>query len=228
MTPLSASDRHLFLTRVRQSATLSDRGRLSADQVLSTSSRDSFEPRVHAERLEKMPDVVADRLDAQMKLAGDLTCRRAALKQAQDLNLPGCQMGRRRLRLLLIDVHDLPEDPDDPMSRYERHGADLDADAIALSVENNDVLVGHFLRSRELAREVMSGAKCFLRRHDRRELAPADVSDETSCGRIDPANHTGRVDQIARNAHRFERYANLSLDRLQPLQRLLTHGATLA
>jgi hypothetical protein len=42
--------------------------------------RDGLEPRVGSDGAQQMPDVVANRLDAEVKLVGDLPRRAAALE----------------------------------------------------------------------------------------------------------------------------------------------------
>jgi len=62
-----------------------------------------------------------------VELAGDLLGRAAVLEKAQDLGLPGSQMGvGRRRRVVLFDIQCLPEDADPPARRSRADRADLD------------------------------------------------------------------------------------------------------
>ena len=49
--------------------------------------RDGFEARVHAQRPQQMPNVIADRLLAEVELGRDLRGRTTVLEQMQDLCL---------------------------------------------------------------------------------------------------------------------------------------------
>ena len=79
------------------------------------------------ERAQDVADVVPHSLGAEVELAGDLLGRAAVLEKAQDLGLPGGQMGvGRRRRVVLFDIQCLPEDADHPPAALERNRADLD------------------------------------------------------------------------------------------------------
>src|SRR5829696_7444698 len=84
--------------------TRSGQVRPSGDEALAASQGDGLEPRVHTERTQHVPNVVADRLGAQVELVGDLFRRAAVLEETQDLVLARRQMRMRdRGRLDVVD-----------------------------------------------------------------------------------------------------------------------------
>jgi hypothetical protein len=95
------------------------------DEVPLMRNGNGFEARVNAKRPEDRPNVVADRLDAEVQLGGDLLRRAPAFEQAQDLALARGQARVRRRRRVVLDVFHLPEDADDVVVTRKRDGAHL-------------------------------------------------------------------------------------------------------
>src|SRR3954452_23583751 len=106
--------------------------------MLATREGDGFQARVHAERAEQMPDVVSDGLGAEVQLARDLLGRMAAPQQAQDFGLARREMRREEVLRLFLDIRDLAEDADEPVAFHERAGADVDLNAIAVGLDEDD------------------------------------------------------------------------------------------
>ena len=125
-------------------------------------------------------------------------------------------MGRHGSGRFLVDVDDLPEDPDDPVALDEGNGVDLDARATAVPVDDDHRRVRDLLDPGDLSCEVLPGAARLLRRDDRRELAAARVTDETFRRAVHPADHTGGVDDVGRNADLLDRSADVAGNRVQP------------
>jgi hypothetical protein len=65
---------------------------------------DCLEPRVSSDGAEQVPNVVADRLGAQLKLLGDLPRRATALEKFEDFRLPRCELKVRMYVKLLDEV----------------------------------------------------------------------------------------------------------------------------
>jgi hypothetical protein len=59
--------------------------------------------------------VVADRLQTQLELVCDLLGRAPTLQEAENLDLSGSQHWIRGRIVRLVDIRDLPEDPDDAL-----------------------------------------------------------------------------------------------------------------
>jgi hypothetical protein len=97
----------------------------------------------------------------------------------------------------------------------KRHRAEIDFDPVAGSVEQEGLGVGDARCPRDLLREELSGPTRLLRRDDRRELAAAHVSDALCRSGIRPADHTGLIDHVARDADVFECGLDVALERLQ-------------
>jgi hypothetical protein len=169
--------------------------------MLALSDRDGFEPRMHAESPQQVADVVPDGFRAQMELLRDLAGGVTFLEEAQDFRLAGCQMRREVLVcVLFLDIGQLSEHADETVALHQGHGADVDADTAAVRAEKNDMRIRHLLGAGDLPREMLARSAGVLRRYDRRELPAADVADEAARCRIDPADDTRRVDDVARNA----------------------------
>ena len=60
--------------------------------MVTVHERNRLEPRMHAERAQHCANVIAHRLDAQMQLAGDLSCRSALGEHVQHLGLARCEV----------------------------------------------------------------------------------------------------------------------------------------
>jgi hypothetical protein len=166
--------------------------------------------------------VVADGLGAEVQLLCDLPRRASSLEQPQHLALARGQLQVGMLVRLLHDLRDLLEDADHVLTVDERHRAHLDRDSVALKTEYDNAGVGYPRRADDLPREQLACAECLLRRDDGRELPPAHVPDEVPAGRVHPADHTGRVDDVARHVHMLEHV--VELHRLEHGQR---HGESL-
>ncbi len=98
-----------------------------------------------AEGAEQVPDVVADRLGAQMELVGYLARRPAALEQLQHLVLPRREVELRMGVRLLDEIRDLAEDADDVLPVVTRTEPTT------------------FLANRSRARRVSSGATMLVK-----------------------------------------------------------------
>src|SRR5262249_31677991 len=72
--------------------------------------------------------------------------------------------------------------------------------------------VGGRGRAEHLASEELLCASTVLRCHDRCEVPAANVTDETLGGGIDPADHPGRVERVARDANTVESTLNVAAD----------------
>jgi hypothetical protein len=79
-----------------------------------------------------VPDVVTDRLDAEMKLGSDLLRRPAKLEELQDLRLAWSEVQFRMPVRLFDHAGDLAEHADDVIPLDERHGADLRGQGLAV------------------------------------------------------------------------------------------------
>ena len=181
--------------------------------MLALSDRDRFEPGMHAECPQQVADVVSDGFRAQVELLRDLAGRETLLEETEDLGLARCQMRRENLvRVLLLDIDQLPEHADETVSLHQGHGADLDVDTAAVRAEENDLRVRHLLGAGDLAREVLTRSAGVLRRYDRRELPAPDVAEETARCRVEPADDTRRVDDVTWNADTLERILDVAAD----------------
>jgi len=176
---------------------------------------DCLEPGMHTERTKNMTNVVADRLDAQIQLAGDVVRPAAVLEQAEHLGLTGGQMWVSGPRRRLVDIRDLAEDPDHAAALHESDGAHLDSDPLAVCSDDDDLRVMSLPRPSEVAREDLSRATRFLWRDDRSELPPADVAYEPARSGVQPADDPRRVDDVARDADRFEGAFDIPTERLE-------------
>src|SRR5689334_23776047 len=64
----------------------------SSEQAVGPGERERLQAGVRPHRAQQVPDVVPDRLDRQVELAGDLPGRLPSRKQMQDLVLPRRQL----------------------------------------------------------------------------------------------------------------------------------------
>ena len=150
--------------------------------------RESFDSRVSAECAHHQPHVVADGLDAQLELVGDLRGRPAAREHVQDLVLAWRQVRVRVRRRRRLEVRDDAEHADDSTPIPERDRADLGLNALAVGVEQDDACVRRTFGAEDLAREGLSRLPRLLRCDHRRLLPPPDVSDEVQCCGIEPTD----------------------------------------
>jgi hypothetical protein len=106
--------------------------------MLSARDRYRFEPRVDPKRTQQVADVIAHRLRAELQLLRDLLRGTTALEQAQNLGLTRREMRRQKLVGLLLDIRQLTEDADQAVSPHQRARADVDLDAAAVAVYEDD------------------------------------------------------------------------------------------
>lgn len=117
------------------------------------------------------------------------------------------------MRLRLFDeVRDLAKDAYHPLAADQRHRAHLHREATARAVDENDRRVGRVGTPEQLAREHLPGPSCVLRGDDGGELPPVDVADQAPARRIQPADDSGRVDQVARDVDVLERMRDVDLE----------------
>src|SRR5262249_20446599 len=109
----------------------------AGDDVLPPCHRHRFEPRMDAERAEDAAAVVSDCFEAEVEFICDLLGRPPVLEQPQNLRLARGQVRVDECFGLFLDVGHLPEDPDHPVAIHKGDGADLDGDAVALTVEDD-------------------------------------------------------------------------------------------
>jgi len=148
-----------------------------------------------------------------MQVGGDLVGRASLLEQLQDLRLARRQIELRHRRRLPVDVRDLAEHTDHPVAAHQGHRADLDAKPLAVSRDNDGVEVGHDGVSRHLAREHLANVARLLVGDERRELPSTDVADDPLPGLVDPADDSGRIEDVSRDAHVLERGLQAGADR---------------
>jgi hypothetical protein len=174
-----------------------------------------LEPRVHAERLQDVTDMIPDRLDAQVQLASDLRGRASLLEQTQDLALSRCQMWMWSGRRLILDIFELAEDPDRVTATREWNSAELDRDAVAVGGQENTAIVGSFSRAGEIPDEDLVAAASLLRGEHGRHVTPTDVAHDAFRGRVDPADDSGAIDDVGRDADAPERLLYVDAEVLQ-------------
>ena len=168
-----------------------------------------------AQRPQKVANVVADGLEAQVQLGGDLARRVSVLEQAQDFSLARREV-RVRLRLRRSLVAYLPEDTHDSTAAVERHRADVDLHAITVGIDDHDVvMIGGLCRSGDLACERLARATHLFGCDHRGELPPDDVADDPLCRRVRPANDAGVVDHVARNVDVLQRMLDVGVHRIE-------------
>ena len=124
-----------------------------------------------------------------------------------------CGCGTARCRVL--DVCHLPEDPDHPVALHQRHGAQLDTDALAVGADHHDLRVRRPVRAADVAGEDLPRAAGLLRRDHRGELPAAHIADEAARGLVQPADDARPVDDVARDVDRLEGRLDVPADRLQ-------------
>jgi hypothetical protein len=86
---------------------------------------------------------------------------------------------------------------------------------VPVGVEEHELAVGRLGGARDLLREELARPPTFLRRDDRRELAPAHVTELAPRRVVDPADDPGRVDHVARHADVLEGNLDVAADRTQ-------------
>jgi hypothetical protein len=86
----------------------------------------------------------------------------------------------------------------------QRHRAHLDTNAFAVLVDQHDAGVGDVRSPDDLSREQFTRSSSLLGRHDRDELAAANVADDPPAGLVHPADDSTSVDATARNVDVLE------------------------
>src|SRR5512133_4256291 len=100
------------------------------------------------------------------------------------------------------------------MALVEADRADLDRNALAVFVDQDDRAVDVFVADHVL-REGFPGASRFLGRDHGRHLAATDVSDQRSRGGIEPADDLVFVDDVAWNVHALQGAGNVTANSMQ-------------
>jgi len=134
--------------------------------MLLASDRDSLEPGVDAERSQQVPNMIPHRLGAEVQFLRDLLGRAAPLEQTQNFTLAWCELRRKRIVGLLLDIGNLSENADEPMPVHQYAGADLDLDATAVGVHEDHLGIGHGPRADNLAGKVLARPPGVFGRHD--------------------------------------------------------------
>jgi len=123
-----------------------------------------FEARVNAKRPEDRPNVVADRLDAEVQIGRYLLRGAPAFEKAQDLALAWRQARmRRRGSIVLLDLLRLPENPDDVVITRKRDGAHLRPEPLTVRPQADELVIRTFRRPQEIAGEDLPTSSPFLR-----------------------------------------------------------------
>ena len=157
-------------------------------------------------------NVVANRLAAEMQIAGDLLGRTSKLEHVQDLGLPRCQSLMRLCGRGFALALDLPEHPHDALPADHRGAAALDAHAIAGHIDEHELVIADRLLTGHRVRHQLAPTPPVLGGHDRRERVPADVA-ETGAGRqIEPTNDAALIHDVTRDANRLQRRLDLVAD----------------
>ena len=109
--------------------------------MLAAREGNSFEPRVCPERAHEVANVVADRVDAEVKRAGDLIGGLPVLQEMQHFELAASGSVRDGC-LADLDARHLSEDSDHVVVALERHGAELDRDPLPVGVDDDALVLG--------------------------------------------------------------------------------------
>jgi hypothetical protein len=104
----------------------------------------------------------------------------------------------------LLDVRQLPEDTDDTMPLPQRARTDLDLKATSVRIHEDDLRVCHLRRAGDLAGKVLARPAGVFVGYDRGELPSAHVAHQASSCRIDPADDSGRIDDVTRDVDGLE------------------------
>ncbi len=164
-----------------------------------------------AERLKEMADVVSDCLGAQVELGGNLLRRAALLQKVKHLDLAGGEMWVWCCGLVVGVSLEQPEDADHPFTAHEWHRADLHGHPRAGGRNKDAGRVCGGL-AEYLPGEQLAGAPAVLGRNDGGEVAAANVADELLGCRIDPADDTGCVEDVARDADAAQSLLDVAAD----------------
>ena len=173
---------------------------------------DGFQSGVDAEGPKETTDVVPDRLRAQVELGGDLLRRAALLQQTEHLDLTGREMWVRRCGPVVGAFLEQPEDADHPFTVHERHRADVHGHPGAGARNQDAGRIGGRGGAEHLPGEQLAGAAAVLGRDDGREVATANVADQPLGCRIDPANDSRRVEDVAGDADALQRLLDVAAE----------------
>jgi hypothetical protein len=159
---------------------------------------------MRTERPQDVPDVVANRLLAEMELGGDLFRRPALTEQLKDLVLAWRQPRvRRKGRARLARQRD-PEDRVTTISALDRDRADLDSPATAGTRDDVDLVVGH-PGAAEHAFELMPRERHVFGGDDGEEVTPAQIAEQFGRLVIQPGDDTFSIGDRARHRDVLER-----------------------
>ncbi len=149
---------------------------------------DGLEPGMHAERAEDVANVVADGLDAQIQLTGDVVRPPAVLEQTEHLGLAWGQMGVSGPWRCVVDVCDLTEDAHHSIALDQRHAAQLDADALAVRTDHHDLGVMRLRWAGDVPGKGLPRPAGLFGRDDRGELPPPNVAHQPPSGGAQPTD----------------------------------------
>jgi hypothetical protein len=113
-------------------------------------------------------------------------------------------------------MHDLAEDTDDLTARVQRDGADLDADPVAVVLQQRHLLVRRLDVAEDLLCEGLPRASRVLRCDHGGELPSDHVADHALRGRVDPADDPVGVDHVGGHVDLVERTLDVSVHRPKP------------
>ena len=107
---------------------------------------------------------------------------------------------------------DLPEDTDDPLAVLERHRAELDIHPRAGGRNQDAGRLGGRRSTEHLARERLAGSVAVLGCNDRGEVATTNIAEEPLGGRVDPADDSRCVEDVARDTDAAESLLDIATD----------------
>jgi hypothetical protein len=93
----------------------------------------------------------------------------------------------------------LSEDTDDAIPVKKGYRAHFDCNQAAVGAEKHDTGVGNRCSADNLSREELAGAQRILGRNYGSELPPANVADDVAGSTIQPADYSGRIDDVTRD-----------------------------
>jgi hypothetical protein len=105
-----------------------------------------------------------------------------------------------------------PEDADHPFTAHEPHRADLHRHARAGGRNQGAARICGRGGAEQLPREQLACAPAVLGRDDGREPATANVADKPLGCRIDPADDSRRVEDVARDADAAQSLLDVAAD----------------
>ena len=195
----------------RSSGRREDRLTVPSGIGLRPSGGDGFESGVDAESPKEEADVVLDRRGAQVEFGGDLLRRAALHQKTKHLDLTRGEMRGWRCGPVVGVFLEQPEDADHPFAALERHRADLHSHPCA-GGRNKDAGRVCGLRAEHLLGEQLAGAFPALGRDDGGELTTANVADEPLGCRIELADDSLCVEDVARDADTLKSLLDVAAD----------------